>query len=415
MTTRVYVEAAGCDRRQLDIQTIRTYLLANDYELVDDPAKADKIVVSTCAFKAKEEDESVRRLRSLRKYQADILVYGCLPDIAGERYPEFDDLPHVAPREIETIDRHFEGITTPFAEVLEASTMRHEKFNLVRVRRRIESGLAPRPDFLRQARALGLKRIREVFTKPEDAWYLFVSRGCVGLCSYCAIRRSIGRVQSKPIHDVVGELRRGLAEGYRTFDILGDDPGCYGVDIDESLPALLSALFDTAAAEETGPGARASFKSDTPIRFRIREIHPRFLVRYHEEMVKLPGFSRVDNLLCPVQSGSDRILALMQREHTSDELLGAIQRIRELSPDTTLDTQIIVGFPGETVAEFRQTLDVVKAGGFNSVVVFPYHDKIGTVASSLADKVAGDEIKRRMRAAFRFFRQEGIAAYYSCP
>jgi len=414
MAMRVYVEAAGCDRRQLDIQTIRTYLLANDYELVDDPAKADKIVVSTCAFKAKEEDESVRRLRSLRKYQADILVYGCLPDIAGERYPEFDDLPHVAPREIETIDRHFEGITTPFAEVLEASTLTHQKLDLVRVRRRIESGLAPGPDF-RQARALGLKRIREVFAKPEDAWYLFVSRGCVGSCSYCAIRRSIGRVRSKSIHDVVGELRRGIAEGYRTFEILGDDPGCYGVDIEASLPELLSALLDAAAAEEAEPGARASLNGDTPIRFRIREIHPRFLVRYHEEMLNLPGFSRVDNVLCPVQSGSDRILTLMQREHTADELLGAIQRIRELSPDVTLDTQIIVGFPTETDAEFHQTLDTIKAAGFDSVVVFPYHDKVGTVASKLADKIADSEIERRMRAAFRFFRHEGIAAYYSCP
>jgi tRNA A37 methylthiotransferase MiaB len=90
---KVYIEAAGCDRRQLDTESIRSYLEANGYELVSDPSQADRILAVTCAFKKKEEDESIRRLRSLRRYGKDILVYGCLADIAAGRYQEFDEIP----------------------------------------------------------------------------------------------------------------------------------------------------------------------------------------------------------------------------------------------------------------------------------------------------------------------------------
>ena len=408
MATKVYVEVAGCNRRQLDVESIRRYLTTNGFELVDDPAEADRILVTTCAFKKEEEEQSVRRLRALRKYPGEILIYGCLPDIAGERYPEFDSIPFVAPREIETIDRHFEGITVPYAEVPEANVIAQRAPILKRAKRRIEGGAIPWDEILHVVQSRGAPGSRGIYAKQEKPFFLFVCRGCQGACSYCAIRRSIGHVRSKPVDQILAEFRQGLDEGYRTFGILGDDPGCYGVDISESLPSLIEQLFAASDAYE-------SDKDAAPIRFQIREIHPKFLVRHYREMLDLPGFSRVENLLCPVQSGSDRVIQLMERQHTSAELLETIQAVRQRYPGVTMDTQMIVGFPTETSAELQETLDFVKAGGFHSVVVFPYHDKVGTASSELDGKVPPDEIRNRMRHAFSFFRHEGIAAYYHCP
>jgi tRNA A37 methylthiotransferase MiaB len=411
---RVYVEAAGCDRRQLDTESIRSYLRANDYQLVDNPAEADRILAVTCAFKKKEEDESVRRLRSLRRYGKDILVYGCLADIAAGRYEEFGDLPSVSPRELDTIDRHFEGVKVPFAEVRDANVTAPSRTGLVRARRRVEAGLIPSwresVDWLQKG---GFGSSGQVTAEADRPFSLFVCRGCAGLCSYCAIRRAIGTVRSKPVDEILSEFHRGVEEGYRTFNILGDDPGCYGIDIESSLPVLLRALFD--ARESLEPHAGDEPNGSRPIRFRIREIHPKFLIPYHEQMLEMEGFSTVENVLVPVQSGSDPVLQRMEREHTAADLLEALRRITDRCPTVRLDTQVIVGFPGETEADLERSLEFVREAQFASVVLFPYDDKEGSTASMLGDKIPQAEIRRRMRRSFRYFDRNRIQAYSKCP
>lgn len=410
MAPKIYVEAAGCKRRMLDIRTIKNYLEANGHTLVDDPEDADQIVVTTCAFKQKEEDESVNRLRFFRKFGRKILVYGCLPDIAAERFREFSDFHSIAPREIEQIDRYFEHDVVKFSEMSDSNLIEKKEGNLVKaIKRKVQSGDLLSRDFFAETAQSGVNRLRELLTKPEESWFLFICRGCRGKCSYCAIQRSVGSVKSKPIPQVVKELREGLRAGYRDFSILGDDPGCYGLDNQESLPQLLHALLSSLPAEGSVAGSRPE------IRFHIKEIHPKFMVEYGRELVEQPFFRLVHSLLCPVQSGSDRVLELMQREHSAAEIRSVLHHARQEHPQITLDTQIIVGFPSETEEDFQATLNLVRESGFNTVVVFPYHDKKGTPASEIAAKVAPDLIQQRMRKAFNYFRKHGVKAYYSCP
>lgn len=408
------MEAAGCDRRRLDAESIRYYLEANGHEIVADPARADRILAVVCAFKQKEEDESVRRLRSLRRYGRDILVYGCLADIAPGRYGEFSDLPSIAPRELETIDQHFEGVAVPFNEVRDANVYTRNGVNLFRVRRRVEVGSFGLRQELRDAlRKRRFGRLGRGPARDEAVFNLLVCRGCVGLCSYCAIRRAIGGVRSRPVEDILVEFHRGLDEGYRIFNVLGDDPGCYGLDLSTSLPRLLGALFDAGGSREGRSHLQP--KSSTSIRFHLREIHPKHLILYDRELLELPGLPLLQNILVPIQSGSDRVLQLMEREHSAGSLLQTLRRVRRRCPDVRLETQIIVGFPGETDPDAEKTLDCVRSAGFDSVVVFPYDDKEGTRASDCDDKIPPEEIQRRMRSAFRYFRRARIPAYYSCP
>lgn len=412
--TRVYLEQAGCDRRRLDATSIQNFLAANGHEIVDDPAKADRIIAVTCAFKEREEEDSVRRLRSLRAYGRDILVYGCLQDIAAGRYAEFDDLPSLAPRDLHLIDQHFQGITVPFHQVPDANVAAASRNRLVRARRRIEARTPHTVhDMTDRMSALLSRRPHapnaEQRTPPFN---LFICRGCTGLCSYCAIRRSIGTVRSKPVEQVLSEFADGLAAGHRIFNILGDDPGCYGLDCDATLPDLLGEILEAAAAWERAESMPS--RDATPLQLHLREIHPKYLIRYEAPFLHLPGLPLL-SVLCPIQSGSDRVLELMQREHSSGELLRTLERLRAVNPGMRLDTQIIVGFPTETPSDLHSTLEFVKRARFDSVVVFPYHAKEGTAASGLEGEITRREIGRRMRAAFRFFRKEGIAAFRSCP
>lgn len=411
MRIRVYMEVTGCDRRRLDAESLRMYFEANGFEMVDDPNDADRIVMIACAFKEREEEESIRRLRSLQRYGRDILLYGCLADVGSARSAEFEDLPSVSPREIDTIDRYFEGIETPFAELPGANVIPPRSAPIVGARRRVEAGLVPWQELADRFRRPRSDRAHMSRGAARDMFNLFVCRGCLGACSYCAIRRAIGPVRSKPAPTIVAELLAGIESGYRRFRVLGDEPGCYGSDIGSSLPELLDVL---ALAADSAEVRRVTGDLD-PLRFHIREIHPQRLIGYREELLGLARPAMIENILSPVQSGSDRILASMRREHTAAELLRTFRLIREALPNVALDTQIIAGFPSETDEDFQATLEFVRDVGFDSVVVFPYHDKQGTASSRLDGKIDAAEIRHRVRRAFRFFDRARIPAYHRCP
>jgi threonylcarbamoyladenosine tRNA methylthiotransferase CDKAL1 len=412
MKTRVFIEEAGCNRRKLDINTIRAYLTSNDYELVSNPEDADKILVATCAFKKLEENESIQRLRHFNKYGSKVVVYGCLPDIARDRYQaEFADIPKVAPREREKIEQFFPGNTKRFSEITDSNLIGKQNGNILESLKRV---IQTRPkidiEFWRLTRASIWKKILDVFSPPAASFYLFTCRGCLGKCSYCAIRRAIGTVRSKPIATVVSEFQHGIKNGYRDFTILGDDPGCYGIDLGSSLPELMKALFIAASDIEGSENGSDSIKKE--IAFHFYDIHPKFLIPYADKFLSMERFSSVRSILSPIQSGSNRILELMQREHTVEKFEEAVKKIYKKEPQITFNTEVIIGFPSETEEDFQKTLDCVVRCQFTSVIVFPYDAKDGSESSLLPDAVPATIIKKRMHEAFKFFAKEGIPAYY---
>jgi threonylcarbamoyladenosine tRNA methylthiotransferase CDKAL1 len=414
MKQKVFIEEAGCNRRKLDLKTISTYLQSNDYELVDRPEDADKILVATCAFKKLEEDESVQRLRHYKKYQAEMVVYGCLPDIAKERYEEFVDIPKVAPRELQKIEQYFPSSRVSLSSVADSNTIGKARGNVFNAITRI---IQTRPtldrEFIHRTIEAGRKKYKNIVTPQAPSFYLFVCRGCLGKCSYCGIRNSIGTVHSKPLASVVAEFQNGVKNGYREFTILGDDPGCYGIDLGRTLPELLQVLL--AAATESPQPHNGPNTKGKEIVFHLNEIHPKYLIPYTDKFLAIENFASVRSILCPIQSGSSRVLGLMQREHTAEQYEEAVQRIRVQLPKTAFHTQIIIGFPSETEEEFQQTLDLVARCMFDSVVIFPYDDKDRTGSSILEGKIQANVIQRRLRTAFKFFAKAGVKAYYKCP
>jgi threonylcarbamoyladenosine tRNA methylthiotransferase CDKAL1 len=412
MKLKVYIEEGGCIRRKLDLNKIRSYLEINDYELVDRPEDADKILVGTCAFKKLEEEESIQRVKHFMKYgPKKMVVYGCFPDIARERFKEFADISKVAPREIDTIEQFFPVNTKKFSEVDDSNLMgkRRESFFKAMVRT-IQTRPTLDSEYMRRLIDMVHQRFKSVFHSQPDPYYLFICRGCLGKCTYCARRRSIGSIRSKPVATVISEFQRGIKEDHRDFVVFGDDPGCYGIDQGSTLPELMKILFSAAAEVKKSENGSDTVRKE--ITFYLDEIHPKFLISYTEKFLTLENFSSVRSILSPFQSGSNRILELMGREHTAEQYEEVVKKIHVKQPQTLFHAHIIVGFPSETEEDFHKTLDFVVRCGINSVVVFPYGEKSGCASALLQEKIPPKIIKRRMREAFKYFKKAGIPAYY---
>jgi len=406
MHKTIYVEGEGCDRRLLEKTKIVQYLRENHYEFTGRPSEADYILLFTCAFKQEEEDYSVARFRALQNFRGRLLVYGCLPDIAPHRVGFNDHISKLAPKDLDRIDDFFDGIEVKYADVENphaiASSPRGAFFQ--KIRRNLYNR-----DFL----ANRILHFRDLFVKPKSYYYLMVCRGCLGICSYCAIRRAVGAVKSKPISAIASEFEEGLKAGYRDFVLVGDDLGSYGLDGPGTLPELMNALHEKVDEfRRSTPGASAA---DRSVHFHLKEVHPKHLLHYESQLCQLFGRQTVKSLLCPIQSGSPRVLSLMQREHTVEDVRRFVADILRLSPGTELSTQIIAGFPTESEEDYAATLALVRELGFRWVVIFPYDRKKGTPAAEMGGQLSASAINERVKKGLRYLRRHGIKALTSCP
>lgn len=411
MNKRIYIEGDGCSRRLLEQAKLRCYLAENNYEIVNSPSKAEMILVSTCAFNKKEEDQSVRRLRNLKRYGAEILVYGCLPDIAPTRYGEFSDIKHLAPKDLDKVDSFFEGIRIKFDDIPEMHS-KNAPISRQRLVSLLRQKLLTKDVFTRDfySRCWSRAKVKvNCLMRSKTEYNLMVSRGCMGRCTYCAIRFSIGKVKSKPLETVLSEFREGVGRGYRQIIIVGDDPGCYGQERESDFPTLLGRLADEA--ERLTPPAGGG----SPIRFHIRDVHPKWLVRYQDRLLEILKREEFSSFMCPLQSGSNRILNLMEREHDAGSYVRAHQRLKAANSQMKLYSQLIMGFPSETEQDFLDSLDVVRACHFDHVHVFQYHEKENRAAGSMPEKVPEKVALERMKRSRRLLGRDGIKVYFHCP
>lgn len=356
-----------CIRLMLYGEDVQELLHANNWTETLLIEEADIILVNTCAFMKNAEDRAVHSiqniLRSKRKNQ-ELVVFGCLPDINPQRL-----------QEINTGGRFFSGRN--LTEAVKTFNLRNTERKIGhRVYRKGSTGA----QFLRLVNRAFLRD--DYFTylyDKEKVFHLKISEGCLGTCTYCAERLARHKLVSKPISDIVQEFLCGLQEGYRIFSFNADDVGMFGQDRGENIADLIEQVL--------------SVKQD--FRLVLTEFNPAALVKYGERLIKILASPKIIFITIPIESGSQKILNLMQRPYNINRLFSILERLRSVNPRMKINTHIIVGFPGETEEDFLATSQFLNDFYFNKVKIFPYSERPGTLACLMDNKVSEEEKRRR--------------------
>ncbi len=387
MSGTIYVETYGCQMNLADSELIRGHVAAHGYATTDDPAAADVILVNTCAIREHAEERVVGRLTDLARLKArrrDLVlgICGCMAQhhraALAARVPALDLV--VGPDAYRRLPALLAAARTARAGDRERETTAAARAGSD-VDPRVDVRLDPDETYadLPTARAAGAVR----------AW-ITVMRGCDKFCTFCVVPYVRGRERSLPVDAVLAQVRAAAASGAREVVFLGQTVNAYR-DGDCDLAALLRR-----AAEVPGV-LRLRFTSPHPA-----DMSPALIAAMAEVSAVAP------QLHLPVQSGSDAVLARMERGHTVAEYRGLVARLRDAVPDLALSTDVIVGFPGESPADFEATCRLVDEIGYDHAFLFKYSPRSLTKAARWEDSVAEEEKSRRL--AHLIALQEEISA-----
>ncbi|MBI3635161.1 MAG: tRNA (N6-isopentenyl adenosine(37)-C2)-methylthiotransferase MiaB [Candidatus Rokubacteria bacterium] len=354
---KLHLITYGCQMNEYDSERVAGLLKMQDYELTDDEADADLILVNTCAIREKAEDKVFSKLGQLRALKADrpglvLGVMGCMAQLhqaeIQKRAPQVD-LVFGSPA-IGRVAELVEQVKRERRPVIET-----REWPLVKI----------------TAKPASASRLKSFVTVME---------GCDKRCTFCVVPTTRGRERSHPPAAILAEIRGLAAEGCREVTLLGQTVNAYGRDLTPptDLPALMEAINDVEGIE------RIRFTTSNPYNLTPR------LIRAIRDIPKV-----VEYLHLPLQSGSDDVLARMNRGYTRAEYLALIAELRAAVPDIALSTDIIVGFPGETDEDFAATLAMIERVGYDNVFAFRYSRRPGTPAADMLDQVPAEVKARR--------------------
>ena len=370
---RVFLRCFGCQMNKLDGELILSALTEAGYEVAPSPDDADVILYNTCSVRAHAEDRVYSHLGTLksakrRRPELIVGVMGCMAQKEGARLLE--RAPHV---DLVCGTRMFPRI----AELLQQ--VRRDRGPVVAVQ---ETAMGP------------VRRCAAVRPRRAQA-FVSIMRGCDNYCAYCVVPYLRGRETSRPVADVVDEVRRLADEGVVEVTLLGQTVNAYGKSLRNGvgLADLLEALDPIAGLE----------------RIRFVTSHPKDMSA--EILAAVGALPKVcEHLHMPAQAGADRVLKLMGRGYTNGQYRDLVALARELIPGVAIASDFIVGFPSETAEEFQATARLVADVRFQNSFIFKYSPRPGTAAARLADDVPAEEKRRRNQVLLKIQQQQSEAA-----
>ncbi|MER5171272.1 MULTISPECIES: tRNA (N6-isopentenyl adenosine(37)-C2)-methylthiotransferase MiaB [Thioclava] len=358
---KLHIKTYGCQMNVYDSERMAEAMGAEGYVLTDLAEEADMVLLNTCHIREKAAEKvyhELGRLRPLKDANPDLKigVAGCVAQAEGQE-----------------IRRRM-----PLVDLVVGSQSYHK---LPAMARAVEQGKKPvDTDFPVEDKFEHLPE-RPVQARPSA--FLTVQEGCDKFCAFCVVPYTRGAEVSRPAARILGEARKLVEKGVREITLLGQNVNAYhgeGEDGTWSLARLVRALAKIEGLD----------------RIRYTTSHPNDmeddLIAAHGDEPKLMPY-----LHLPVQSGSDRILKAMNRKHTAAEYIRLIERIRAARPDLVLSGDFIVGFPGETDADFEETMELVRKVGYGAAYTFKYSARPGTPAAERKDAVPAEVAEARLR------------------
>jgi len=363
------IETFGCQMNVHDSERMAGLLEQAGFENTNDVADADVVVVNTCSVRERAEGQLYTRLGELRELastlstEQTVVVAGC-----------------VAQQEGEAIFKRSPGVVDV---VVGTQAIRRLPMLVEESRSRSVIDLNPYEDV---SWPLGVTRRSD----PVKA-YITIIEGCNEFCSFCVVPYTRGHERMRPKADIVAEVREAAAAGRREVQLLGQIVNHYVApdDLECGFAGLLAAVHDVEGIE------RIRFASPHP-----RHVDDEFL----ETVAGLPKVCR--HLHLPVQSGSTRVLSAMRRRYTRESYLDLVGSIRRRLPDFTLSTDMIVGFPGETDADFDETLSLTREARYHSMFSFKYSPRPNTLADKRLEDDVSEKIKTERIVALQALQRE---------
>jgi tRNA-2-methylthio-N6-dimethylallyladenosine synthase len=359
---KLFIKTFGCQMNEYDSSKMADVLrVSHGLEAAATPEEADVLLLNTCSIREKAQEKVfslLGRWRELKQARPGVVigVGGCVASQEGEailgRAPFVDMV--FGPQTLHRLPEMLEEVRGRGRAAVDVSFPEIEKF-----------------DRLPAPRAEG------------PTAFVSVMEGCSKYCSFCVVPYTRGEEVSRPFDDVIVEVAQLAAQGVREVNLLGQNVNAYRGAMHDGTHADLAALIRFVAAVDGID--RIRFTTSHPVEFTDS------LVAAYAEVPELAPF-----LHLPVQSGSDRVLALMKRGHTALEYRQKIRRVREARPGISISSDFIVGFPGETGRDFEQTLQLIEDIGFDQSFSFIYSRRPGTPAASLPDDVDTAEKQRRL-------------------
>ena len=368
---RYFVQTFGCQMNVHDSRRIEEVLRASGYREAEEPALADLLVVNTCSVRDKAEHKLMSLLGTLRPFKEAkrgivLAVAGCVAQQEGERLLR----------------------KAPFIDIVLGPDNIPELPGLIRD---LEQGGLPvtrtvfdmdDPQFLR-AKPYG--------DRPEVTSYVTVMKGCDERCTFCIVPHTRGAERYRPADEIVGEIADLVDGGVREITLLGQTVNSWHEPGPFAEGARPSSKTAASTSEFAALLRRIADEVPALLRLRYTSPHPRHvtsaLVEAHAELDVLPAHVHL-----PVQSGSDPVLRRMARRYTADDYIARTDALKRARPGLTLSTDFIVGFPGETEADFERTLRLVRRVGFVAAFAFKYSPRPYTPALKLEGEVP-EEVK----------------------
>ncbi len=339
---RAYIETYGCTANKSDSQRIKTILIENDYEITDNVERSDIVLVNTCTVTGRTERRMIKRLRELKKEK--VIVAGCLPAAQPDLVADLA-WKKLTPRSVPSLAIMLGG----------QALAKHE----IQVPLEGVTGIVS------------------------------ISDGCVGQCSYCIVKQARGDLESYPPRTIINSVKRLVEAGAKEILITSQDTAAYGLDIGFRLPDLLDRITE--------------INGDFYI--RVGMMNPLTTLKILDELVDSFDDSKVFKFLhLPVQSGSDRILEIMNRSYSVSDYVQIVNAFLERFPDLTLSTDFIVGYPGENADDFERTLLLLKKTKPLKVNITRFSPRPNTPAAKMPDVLERVK-KERSRALTKAYHR----------
>jgi ribosomal protein S12 methylthiotransferase len=365
-TPKIGFVSLGCPKAASDSELILTRMQAEGYELTPSYQEADLVVVNTCGFIDSAVAESLEAIGEALQENGKVIVTGCLGakgDIVQKTHPKVLAVtgPHETDAVMNAVHQYLPRLHDPYTDLVPPQGVR---------------------------------------LTPQHFAYLKISEGCNHSCTFCIIPSLRGDLVSRPVHEVMAEAEKLVESGVKELLVISQDTSAYGVDVKYRTGFWQGKPLKTRMTDLAGA------LGDLGVWTRLHYVYPYPSV---DDVIPLMAEGKILPYLdIPFQHANERILKLMKRPASSENVLTRIKKWREICPDITLRSTFIVGFPGETEEEFEELLDFIEEAQLDRVGAFKYSPIEGATANALPDHIDPEEQEERL--ARLMYLQEEISA-----